>query len=227
MRILVVEDEISVAKDVALALSNQGFVAKLSHDGEDAWFLGSTEQFAAIVLDLGLPRLDGLSVLKRWRKEGVITPVIVLSARGTWAERVEGIDAGADDYLPKPFEMEELLARLRAVTRRGNGLASSVIEDGDLKIDVRSNTTFKAGVMVNLTPLEFRLLHHLLSNKAKCMTKEELAEQIYDFNHERDINAIEAIVSRLRRKLGSEVIESKRGFGYRIRSAGSEDLVAS
>lgn len=227
MRILVVEDEIAVAKDVALALSTQGFVTKLSHDGEDAWFLGSTEQFAAIVLDLGLPKLDGLSVLKRWRKEGVITPVIVLSARGTWAERVEGIDAGADDYLPKPFEMEELLARLRAVTRRGNGLASSIIEDGDLKIDVRSNTTFKSGVKVNLTPLEFRLLHHLLSNKSKCMSKEALAEQIYDFNHERDINAIEAIVSRLRRKLGSDVIESKRGFGYRIRSTSSENLVAS
>jgi two-component system, OmpR family, response regulator len=227
MRILVVEDEIAVAKDVALALSTQGFVAKLSHDGEDAWFLGSTEQFAAIILDLGLPKLDGLSVLKRWRKEGVITPVIVLSARGTWAERVEGIDAGADDYLPKPFEMEELLARLRAVTRRGSGLATSVVEDGDLKIDVRSNTAFKSGVMVNLTPLEFRLLHHLLSNKSKCMSKEELAEQIYDFNHERDINAIEAIVSRLRRKLGAEVIESKRGFGYRIRSTRSETLVAS
>lgn len=227
MRILVVEDEILVAKNLAHALAANGFVAKLSHDGEEGWFLGSTEQFAAIVLDLGLPKLDGLSVLKRLRSEGVITPIIVLSARGTWAERVEGIDAGADDYLPKPFEMEELLARLRAVTRRGNGLASSVIEDGDLKMDVRSNTTFKAGVLVSLTPLEFRLLHHLLVNKMKCLTKEELAEQIYDFNHERDVNAIEAIVSRLRRKLGSEVIESKRGFGYRFRSSGRETLVAS
>jgi two-component system, OmpR family, response regulator len=227
MRVLIAEDEIALAGDVASALSAQGFIPTVCHDGEDAWFLGSTEQFAAIILDLGLPRLDGLSILKRWRREGVITPVIVLSARGTWAERVEGIDAGADDYLPKPFEMEELLARLRAITRRGNGLATSVLEDGDLKMDVRSNTTFKSGVLVNLTPLEFRLLQHLLVNKARCLSKEELAEQLYDFNHEREPNAIEAVVSRVRRKLGPDVIESKRGFGYRFRSTHGEALVTS
>ena len=218
MRVLVVEDEVAVAEDVARAIAPQGFVATLSHDGEDAWFQGSTEQFAAVVLDLGLPILDGLSVLKRWRKEGITTPVIVLSARGSWAERVEGIDAGADDYLPKPFAMEELLARLRAITRRGSGLAATLLEEGDLKLDIKTSSTFKGGVQVNLTPLEFRLLHHLVINKSRQVSKEELAEQLYAVNHEREVNAIEALVSRVRRKLGNDVIESKRGFGYKFRS---------
>jgi two-component system, OmpR family, response regulator len=144
MRILVAEDEMALAKDVVRAVTPQGFVPTLSHDGEEAWFLGSTENFAAIVLDLGLPKLDGLSILKRWRKEGITTPVIILSARGTWAERVEGIDAGADDYLPKPFAMEELLARLRAITRRHGGLSATVVESGPLRLDLRSGATFKA-----------------------------------------------------------------------------------
>jgi two-component system, OmpR family, response regulator len=216
MRVLVAEDEIVVAQDVARAISQQGFVATLAHDGEDAWFQGSTEQFAAIVLDLGLPKLDGLSVLKRWRSEGILTPVIVLSARGTWSERVEGIDAGADDYLPKPFAMEELLARLRAIMRRTSGVSSSVIENGDLRFDLRTGTVFNKGTQVNLTPLEFRLVHHLLTNSERNVTKEELAEQLYSVNHEREVNAIEALVSRVRRKLGSHVIDSKRGFGYRF-----------
>lgn len=216
MRVLVAEDEVAVAQDVARAIAPQGFVATLSHDGEDAWFLGSTEEFSAIVLDLGLPSLDGLSILKRWRKEGITTPVIVLSARGTWAERVEGIDAGADDYLPKPFAMEELLARLRAITRRSTGVSTSIVETGDIRLDMRTSTTFRHGVQVNLTPLEFRLLHHLLVNRDRQVSKEELAEQLYAVNHEREVNAIEALVSRVRRKLGSDVIESKRGFGYKF-----------
>jgi two-component system, OmpR family, response regulator len=216
MRILVAEDELALAKDVARAVLPQGLIPTLSHDGEDAWFLGSTENFAAIVLDLGLPKLDGLSVLKRWRKEGVTTPVIILSARGTWAERVEGIDAGADDYLPKPFAMEELLARLRAITRRSHGISQAVIEQGALRLDLRTGSTFKDGTQVSLTPLEFRLLHHLVVNCERHVSKEELAEQLYAINHEREANAVEAIVSRIRRKIGSDSIESKRGFGYRL-----------
>jgi two-component system, OmpR family, response regulator len=216
MRVLVAEDELSVAHDIARAISPQGFVATLSQDGEEVWFLGSTEEFTAIVLDLGLPNLDGLSILKRWRKEGVLTPVIVLSARGTWAERVEGIDAGADDYLPKPFAMEELLARLRAITRRQAGISASVVDCGDLRLDLRTSTTFRAGVQINLTPLEFRLLNHLVTNRERQVSKEELAEQLYAVNHEREVNAIEALVSRVRRKLGSKSIESRRGFGYRF-----------
>ncbi len=216
MRVLISEDEISVAQDISRAISPQGFVTTLSQDGEDAWFLGSTEDFTAIVLDLGLPKLDGLSILKRWRKEGITTPVIVLSARGTWAERVEGIDAGADDYLPKPFAMEELMARLRAITRRQTGISASVVDCGDLRLDLRTSTTFRAGVQINLTPLEFRLLNHLVTNRERQVSKEELAEQLYAVNHEREVNAIEALVSRVRRKLGSKSIESRRGFGYRF-----------
>ncbi len=215
MRVLIAEDELSLAQDVARAIAPQGLIPILSHDGEDAWFLGSTEDFSAIVLDLGLPKLDGLSVLKRWRKEGITTPVIVLSARGTWTERVEGIDAGADDYLPKPFAMEELLARLRAITRRSNGITHTVVEHGEIKLDLRTASTFKSGVQIALTSLEFRLLHHLLINHERQVSKEELADQLYAVNHERETNAIEAIVSRIRRKLGTGIIESKRGFGYK------------
>jgi two-component system, OmpR family, response regulator len=216
MRVLVAEDETIVARDVGRAIAQQGFVPTLVHDGEEAWFHGSTENFAAIVLDLGLPKLDGLSVLKRWRAEGIVTPVIVLSARGTWAERVEGIDAGADDYLPKPFAMEELLARLRAIMRRASGVSTSIVDSGDLRLDLRTGTVFKSGAQVSLTPLEFRLIHHLIANRERQVTKEELAEQLYAVNHEREVNAIEALVSRVRRKLGPDVVESKRGFGYRF-----------
>jgi two-component system, OmpR family, response regulator len=216
MRVLVAEDELILAQDLSRAISQQGFVPTTVHDGEDAWFVGSTEPFAAVVLDLGLPKLDGLSVLKRWRSEGITTPVIVLSARGTWAERVEGIDAGADDYLPKPFAMEELMARLRAITRRNGALNTSVVEQGDIRLDLRTGTTFHKGLQINLTQLEFRLLHHLVANKDRQVSKEELAEQLYAVNHEREVNAIEALVSRVRRKLGTSVIESKRGFGYRF-----------
>jgi two-component system, OmpR family, response regulator len=216
MRVLIAEDELAVAHDISRAIAPQGFVPTHSADGEEVWFLGSTEDFSAVVLDLGLPNLDGLSILKRWRKEGITTPVIVLSARGTWAERVEGIDAGADDYLPKPFAMEELLARLRAITRRQAGISASVVDHGDLRLDLRSSTLFLAGVQVNLTPLEFRLLNHLATNRERRVTKEELAEQLYSVNHEREVNAIEALVSRLRRKLGPNMIESRRGFGYKF-----------
>jgi two-component system, OmpR family, response regulator len=221
MRILVAEDELALAQDVARAIEPQGLVATICSDGEEVWFLGSTENFTAIVLDLGLPKLDGLSILKRWRKEGITTPVIILSARGTWAERVEGIDAGADDYLPKPFAMEELLARLRAITRRSHGITQAVVEHGDLRLDLRTGSTFKNGTQLSLTPLEFRLLHHLIVNRERHISKEELAEQLYAVNHEREVNAIEAVVSRIRRKLGSSAIESKRGFGYRCSEVAS------
>jgi two-component system, OmpR family, response regulator len=221
MRVLVAEDEQRVAEAVSAAVATQGFVPDIASDGEEAWFRGSTENYAVIVLDLGLPKLDGMQILKRWREEKVLTPVIVLSARGTWAERVAGIDAGADDYLPKPFEMEELLARIRAVLRRNGARPETVVELGELRLDLKSGTTFRNGVPVNLTPLEFRLLQHLAANHERYVGKEELAEQLYDFNHEKEANAIEAIVSRLRRKLGVDVIENRRGFGYRL-NPGSE-----
>ncbi len=216
MRVLIAEDEVTVANAVANAITKAGFVADVTHDGEDAWFRGSTEDYAAIILDLGLPGLDGLSVLRRWRAEGHKTPVIILSARGTWSERVDGIDNGADDYLPKPFEMEELLARLRAIMRRSGGLASSVLEVGPLRLDLKAGKTTLDGQLIELTPLEFRLLHHLALHPGEQISKEDLSEKLYAINHERDPNAIEALVSRLRRKLGSNIIESKRGFGYSL-----------
>ena len=221
MRILVAEDERRVAEAVAAAIATQGFVPDMATDGEDAWFRGSTENYAVIILDLGLPKLDGMQILKRWREEKILTPVIVLSARGSWAERVAGIDAGADDYLPKPFEMEELLARVRAVLRRNGARPGTTIELGELRLDLKTGSTFRNGMPVNLTPLEFRLLQHLAVNHERHVGKEELAEQLYAFNHEKEANAIEAIVSRLRRKLGSNVIENRRGFGYRL-NPGSE-----
>lgn len=216
MRILVAEDEPTVSANVATALTSHGFVPNCVSNGEDVWFQGSTESYAAIILDLGLPNLDGLTILRRWRAEGNTTPVIVLSARGTWAERVDGIDSGADDYLPKPFEMEELLSRVRAVMRRAQGLASSLVEVGALQLDLRSGSTRFNGNEHELTPLEFRLLHHLALHRTEHLNKEELSEQLYAVNHDRGPNAVEALVSRIRRKLGPNIIESKRGFGYRL-----------
>jgi two-component system OmpR family response regulator len=216
MRVLIAEDEATVSRAVAAAVAAAGFVADIAADGEDAWFRGSTEEYAAIILDLGLPGLDGLSVLRRWRAEERKTPVIILSARGTWAERVDGIDSGADDYLPKPFEMEELVARLRAIIRRSGGLAASVLEVGGLRLDLKAGKATLDGTQIELTPLEFRLLHHLALHQGEQISKEELSEKLYAVNHERDPNAVEALVSRLRRKLGNGFITNKRGFGYSI-----------
>lgn len=214
MRVLIAEDEATVAKAIAEAVGSAGFIADIAPDGEDAWFRGSTEDYAAIILDLGLPGLDGLTVLRRWRAEDRKTPVIILSARGTWAERVDGIDNGADDYLPKPFEMEELIARLRAIIRRSGGLAASVLEVAGLRLDLKAGKTTLNGRQIELTPLEFRLLHHLALHPGEQISKEVLSERLYAVNHERDPNAIEALVSRLRRKLGPDVVTNRRGFGY-------------
>ncbi len=219
MRILIAEDEPIVANNIANILRSAGYAPDIAADGEEAWFKGSTETYAAIILDLGLPKLDGISVLHKWRAEGINTPVVVLSARGTWSERVEGIDSGADDYLPKPFQMQELLARLRAVLRRVGGQAQSVIDAGKLQIDLRSRMITVDGVLANLTSLEFRLVHFLMLQKGRVVSHSELSENLYDHDHDRDANAIEAIVSRLRRKLGPGIIQNKRGFGYFIASA--------
>jgi two-component system, OmpR family, response regulator len=219
MRILIAEDEPLVAKNIASMLRSSGYAPEIAADGEEAWFKGSTETYAAIVLDLGLPKLDGLSVLKRWRAEGINTPVVVLSARGSWSERVDGIDSGADDYLPKPFQMQELVARLRALLRRAGGQSQSIIETGDLQIDLRSQIISVAGEMKNLTPLEFRLVHFLVMQNGRIVSQIELSDSLYDHDHDRDANAIEAIVSRLRRKLGAGIIQNKRGFGYFIAPA--------
>ena len=216
MRILVVEDEQAIAKNIAESLRTAGLLPEIVHDGEEAWFKGSTETYSAVILDLGLPKLDGLTLMKRWRAEGLEMPILVLSARGTWSERVDGIDSGADDYLTKPFQMQELVARLRALLRRASGHSNSSLTLGPLHIDLRSRAVTVNSTLVALTPLEFRLLHFLALQKARVVTQIELAEALYAHDHERDANAIEAVISRLRRKLGSDIIKTKRGFGYFI-----------
>lgn len=216
MRILVVEDEPRIAADIRRGLETANYAVETVADGNEAWFKGETEDYDAIVLDLGLPRLDGLSVLRRLREAGVATPVLVLTARDGWRDKVEGIDAGADDYLAKPFQMEELLARLRAITRRAAGQASSLIKAGPLELDTRSQTATIDGRSLALTAMEYRLLAYLLLHRGRTMSQGELLEHIHAGDTDRDINAIEAIVARLRKKLGIPLIETHRGRGYCI-----------
>lgn len=214
MRILVVEDEDDIATDICDAINGGGFVAEVTTDGEDAWFRGSTGEYSAIILDLGLPSLDGITILKRWRQEGVSTPVIILTARGTWAQRVHGIDVGADDYLPKPFRMEELLARVRALLRRSTGQAQPTITIGPVTIDPRIQKVIINGVPQNLTPLEYRLISYLFHNNGRVVSQVELSDALYSHGNDRDSNAIEVLVGRLRKKLKTKIIETRRGYGY-------------
>ena len=218
MRILIVEDEARIAADLADAVNSSGYVAEVVADGEEAWFRGGTENYGAIVLDLGLPKIDGITILKRWRQEGVTTPVLVLTARGTWSDRVDGIDAGADDYLPKPFRMEEVMARIRALLRRSTGRAEPSITVGPVILDPRNRQVSVGGIPVTLTPLEFRLLNYLFHHRGRVVSQTELSENLYSHDSERDSNAIEALVGRLRKKLKADVIETRRGFGYIVLS---------
>ena len=214
MRVLVVEDDRAIASDLGAALIAAGFVVETCADGEEAWFLGDTEDYALIVLDLGLPAMDGLSVLKRWRANGRTMPVLVLTARGAWMERVEGIEAGADDYLPKPFRMEELVARARALVRRSAGQGAAVHSIGALTVDTNRMNVSVRGVPVRVTALEYRLLAYLALSNGRVVSPGELLEHLYGDDDAREANALEAIVARLRRKLGAGVIGTRRGFGY-------------
>jgi DNA-binding response OmpR family regulator len=223
MRILLVEDDTRLADGIAAALEAAGFVVARSADGEDAWFLGDTEIFSAAILDLGLPGMDGLSVLRRWREAGQGFPVLILTARGDWHERVEGIDAGADDYLPKPFRMEELLARLRALVRRSAGQASPVLRVGGLRLDTRRMQVSRDGVPVHLSPTEYRLVAYLMQHAGRVVPQLELTEQLYAQDFERESNAVEVLVGRVRRKLGTDLIQTRRGFGYLIEPDPTED----
>jgi len=216
MRVLVVEDDPQIAAEVARSLEAAGYVVERVGDGEEAWFCGDTEDYGAVVLDLGLPGMDGLSVLKRWRANGRQMPVLVLTARGSWAERVDGIDAGADDYLPKPFRPEELLARLRAIVRRAAGHAAPVLNAGALALDERQMRVTLRGVPVALSQLEYRLVAHLLRNRGRVIPQHELDENVYGSGQEHDSNALEVLVRRVRKKLGADSIETRRGFGYLI-----------
>jgi len=219
MRILVVEDDVRIAADIQAALKAAGFVADLSRDGEDAWFRGDTESYDLAVLDLGLPHMDGLAVLKKWRSAGRHFPVLILTARGTWPERVEGIDAGADDYLVKPFQMEELVARARALIRRSLGIGSPVIEAGAVRIDTRQMRVYVNQTQVSLTPLEYRLVSFLVHNKGRVVSVSEILEHLYGDEDSREANALEAAIMRVRKKLGTDTIETRRGYGYFVSDA--------
>ena len=214
MRVLLVEDDRRIASDVARALEASGYVVETVSDGEEAWFRGDTEDYGAVILDLGLPGMDGLSVLKRWRANGRRVPVLILTARGSWAERVDGIDAGADDYLPKPFRMEELLSRLRAIVRRSSGQASSVMSVGDVTLDERQMKVSVRGVPVALSPLEYRVVAYLLMRRGRLVSQAELDENVYGHGEDHGSNALEVLIGRVRRKLGVNLIETRRGFGY-------------
>ena len=216
MRVLLVEDDRRIAADVERALAAAGYVVDTVRDGEEAWFRGDTEDYGAVVLDLGLPGMDGLAVLKRWRMNGRKMPVLILTARGSWAERVDGIDAGADDYLAKPFRIEELLARLRAVVRRSSGHASSVLTVGELALDERQMKVSVRGVPVALSPLEYRLVAYLLHQRGRVVPQHELDENVYGAGEDHDSNALEVLVGRVRKKLGPHLIETRRGFGYLV-----------
>ena len=219
MRVLVVEDELLLSRGLARALEEAGYAVDQAADGERADFLVGTERYDAVVLDLGLPKVDGLTLLRAWREAGNGTPVLLLTARGTWHEKVEGIDSGADDYVAKPFRMEEVLARLRALIRRASGQAAPELRCGAVTLDPRSGRVTRDGVHVKLTGHEFRVLSYLMHHRGRVVPQTELVEHVYAQGFDRDSNTIEVFVARLRRKLGDGLIETVRGLGYRIGAA--------
>ena len=218
MRILIVEDEAALSRQLAGAVTQAGFAVDTAADGERADFLVSTERYDAVVLDLGLPRVDGLTLVGRWRAAGLATPVLVLTARGSWHEKVQGIDAGADDYMAKPFRVEEVLARLRALVRRASGRVTPELSAGAVRLDPRLSRVTHDGAPVKLTSHEFRVLSYLMHQGGRVVPQAELIEHIYAQDADRDSNTVEVFIARLRRKLGAGIIETVRGLGYRIGS---------
>ncbi len=216
LRILVVEDDAHIARQVATTLERAGYVVDVAHDGEEGHFLGDTEPYDAVVLDLGLPAMDGLTVLRNWREAGRDMPVLILTARGTWRDKVMGLRGGADDYLAKPFEMEELLARLEALIRRASGHANPVIRCGPLALDTGAGRITYDGVPLDLTALEYRALAYLLHHQGEVVSKTELTEHIYNQDFDRDSNVIEVLINRLRKKTAPELIKTRRGRGYQL-----------
>lgn len=216
MRVLVAEDDDRIAETLTVSLQKAGFGVEREKDGEAAWFRGDTESYDAIVLDLGLPQMDGLTILKRWRSAGRLTPVLILTARGQWEERVDGIEAGADDYVVKPFHVQEIVARLRALVRRAGGLASSRIVFGKYVLDLRTMEVTADGVPMDLTPQEFKLMSYLVHRRGQVVSQLEITEHIYNQDYERDSNAVEVLVARVRKRLGPDVIKTRRGFGYAL-----------
>jgi two-component system, OmpR family, response regulator len=216
MRLLVVEDDTDLNRQLVTALGEAGYAVDTAFDGEEGHFLGDTEPYDAVVLDLGLPKLDGLSVLESWRRDGRVMPVLILTARDRWSDKVAGIDAGADDYVAKPFHMEEVLARVRALVRRAAGHASNEITCGSVRLDLRAGRVTNDGNPVKLTSHEYRLLSYLLHHQGKVISRTELTEHLYEQDFDRDSNTVEVFVGRLRKKIGSDMIETIRGLGYRL-----------
>jgi two-component system OmpR family response regulator len=216
VRLLLVEDDRNLNRQVAAALSDAGYAVDKAYDGEEGQFLGETEPYDAVVLDLGLPGIDGVSVLTKWRRAGRKMPVLILTARDRWSDKVQGFDAGADDYLAKPFHMEELLARIRALLRRATGHASSELVAGSVSLDTRSGRVSVDGTSVKLTSHEYRLLSYLMHHSGRIVSRGELTEHLYDQDFDRDSNTIEVFVGRLRKKLGVDLIQTVRGLGYLI-----------
>ncbi|MGB3811494.1 MAG: response regulator transcription factor [Parvibaculum sp.] len=223
MRLLVVEDDPDLNRQLVTALQEAGYVVDSATNGEDGHFLGDTEPYDAVVLDLGLPEMDGVTVLEKWRRGGRTMPVLILTARDRWSDKVAGFDAGADDYVAKPFFMEEVLARIRALLRRATGHATSELECGPLRVDTRTSRVTVNGTAVKLTSLEYRLIEYLIHHQGRIISRTELVEHLYDQDFDRDSNTIEVFVGRLRRKLGKDMIETVRGLGYRL--AAPEDAV--
>ena len=214
MRLLVIEDDRDLNRQLVKALVGAGYAVDSAFDGEEGHFLGETEPYDGVILDMGLPRLDGLRILERWRKAGRVMPVLILTARDRWSEKVAGFDAGADDYVTKPFHMEEVLARLRALTRRAAGHASCELTCGPVALDTRTSRVEVNGEAVRLTSHEYRLLAYLLHHQGRVVSRTELVEHLYDQDFDRDSNTIEVFVGRLRKKLGADILQTVRGLGY-------------
>lgn len=218
MRILVVEDDRNLNRQLVEVLQEAGYVVDTAFDGEEGHFLGDTEPYDAVILDIGLPELDGITVLEKWRANARVMPVLILTARDRWSDKVAGIDAGADDYVTKPFHVEEVLARIRALIRRAAGHASSEIACGPVRLDTKSSKVTVSGKTLKLTSHEFRLLSYLMHHMGEVVSRTELVEHMYDQDFDRDSNTIEVFVGRLRKKIGNDLIETVRGLGYRMQA---------
>ncbi|MDE2579529.1 MAG: response regulator transcription factor [Hyphomicrobiales bacterium] len=220
MRLLVVEDDKDLNRQLVTALTQAGYAVDRAFDGEEAAFLGETEPYDAVVLDIGLPKKDGVAVLEAWRKAGKTMPVLILTARDTWSEKVRGFDAGADDYVTKPFHLEEVLARLRALVRRATGHASAELVCGPVRLDTKASRVVVDGAAIKLTSHEYRLLAYLMHHMGRVVSRTEIVEHLYDQDFDRDSNTVEVFVGRLRKKLGADVIQTVRGLGYLIAPPG-------
>ncbi len=222
MRLLVVEDDPDLNRQLVSALAEAGYAVDAAFDGEEGHFLGDTEPYDAVILDLGLPQKDGISVLEHWRRDDRKMPVLILTARDRWSDKVAGMDAGADDYVAKPFHMEEILARVRALLRRSTGHAKNEIEIGPLRLDTRTSRVTVDGSPIKLTSHEYRLLAYLMHHRGRVISRTELVEHLYDQDFDRDSNTIEVFVGRLRKKIPDDLIETVRGLGYCLGSPADE-----